>query len=62
MIFKKNIKILILCLSFATIPLTIKGMEKEPNKIIYSKKKKKNKKLLKKLKNFINIIKLLLLT
>ena len=57
MIFKKNIKILILCLSFATIPLTIKGMEKEPNKIIYSKNSRKNKKLLKKLKKEITELK-----
>ena len=57
MFLKKNIKILVLCLSFAILPVTIKGMEKEPNKIIYSKNSRKNKKLLKKLKKEITELK-----
>lgn len=50
MAFKKNIKILIIGLSFAILPATINAMEMKPKEIVKYKNSRKVKKYLKKIK------------
>lgn len=50
MAFKKNIKILIIGLSFAILPATINAMEMKPKEIVEYKNSRKVKKYLKKIK------------
>ena len=50
MVFKKNIKIFIIGLSFAILPATINAMEMKPKEIVEYKNSRKVKKYLKKIK------------